>query len=205
MHFETRFTYHGNMRLSGRTSLSDVEIDTLISSGLAVKAGTEFGTSKVHWILYSEADKQSIVVIRDEQTKEVITILNEIFQDGQAIPKHFASLSQTLAGLNDKPLLAGINLGALKAYAPETFLSVIFLISDPISWRTKIRNVGGMLGEIKNLHKPWQDEFCLDRLWKKLREDIFSEVTIEQVIVRIGRDEAYTSTLVGQTVKRPLL
>lgn len=205
MHLETRFTYHGNMRLRGRSSLSDIEIDTLISSGLAVKAGTEFGTSKVHWVLYSEADRQSIEIVRDEKTKEVITVLKEIFLDGRAISKHFTSISQTLASLKDKPSLAGINLGALKAYAPETYMLVTFLVSSPISWRTQIRNAGGMLGEIENLHKPWQDQFCLNRLWKKLRKDIFSEVTIEQVVVRIGDNEAYTSTLVGQTIKRPLL
>ncbi len=203
MHLETRFTYHGNMRLRGRSSLSDIEIDTLISSGLAVKAGTEPGTSKVHWIVYSEPDQESIEIVRDERTKEVVTILNEKFFDRQAIPKHFVVLSQTLASLRDKPSLAGINLGALRVYVPETYMFITFVLSSPIMWRTSIRGCRIVLGKMENIHKPWQDQACLKKLWSRLNEELFSEIVIEQVVARISDDEAYSSVLVGETIKRP--
>jgi hypothetical protein len=65
-------TLHAQIRLTERTSLSPYDIKGMIDSGRSCPVGIE--KNKIHYLFYSIPDDDHFVIVRDEITKDIITV-----------------------------------------------------------------------------------------------------------------------------------
>jgi hypothetical protein len=71
----TYFTVHAFERVEGRLSLSIDELVPILNYGFYINIGEEPKTNRVHKLFYSKIDEMCFVVIQDNVTGYVITIL----------------------------------------------------------------------------------------------------------------------------------
>ncbi len=198
---KSSFTIHGRARLQERTAFEDIDVDGLISDGLAVNVGREVETQVVHWLLWSEADQKSFVVVRDEGNSEVLTIMEYRKNPPPRFNPHFEGIAKGLVFWKRQPSLAEANLPLLKIHHPNFRLVCDVVFRTLSSGREKIslnfiRKVRPFLGEISNFGKIWQDKGFLERLARKLRK-FKSPVVLEQVFVRLNKGEAFNAFAPG--------
>lgn len=70
-----RFTGHAFFKVAERLTLTREEIASLITIELTIPLGYERGTNRIHLLFYSNKDQECFVIIFDEKTQEVITVL----------------------------------------------------------------------------------------------------------------------------------
>jgi hypothetical protein len=206
MSAETKFTYHGNVRLKGRCTLSDIDIDGYISAGLAVFAGRDGETDKVDWVIWSELDNEAILVVRDERTKEVITVLNQSYQGIQRIKDSLVEVSQMLSRLKGKPSLREVRIRDLWKNEMRIKFRVQFLLRSPDKRGVVSMGVKIPLNEVENPGCPWKDSLILRKLWENLDEHVGipgKEFVLEQVIMRLEKSTAYLTSYPREILKRP--
>lgn len=135
----TSLTIHGWQRLRERTQFEDIDVQGLITDGLSVNVGTENGTKRIHWLLWSEGDKEWFVVVRDENTGEVVTVLTLQFHANLAWPVTdlHMGLARKLAHSRTKPSLEAADLPILKTYLPRLRLAVT-VVFRPLTISSRI-------------------------------------------------------------------
>ncbi len=79
-------TNHGVDRIEQRTKLAPEQVIEVIRRFAAIDIGDEPGTARKHWLFYSPADNKCFVAIRDEITREIITVLPLNYHDKLAWP-----------------------------------------------------------------------------------------------------------------------
>ncbi|HEU5114719.1 MAG TPA: hypothetical protein VFT82_03060 [Candidatus Paceibacterota bacterium] len=207
MNIVTRFTAHGGKRLMHRTSLYDIDIDHCISTGIALNGGREPGSNRRHWLVWSERDEQSVDVVRDEVTKEVVTVLLEHYRGVRAIPEGIAGFVRNLARYQGRPSLREADLEILREFVPHVRVSIALAFHVPEKWRSKVRGVNLPLQEMTNLREPWRDPAILTAIWKKVTQEeitgLKDEIVIEQAFAWIRDGSAFTSTVFQESFKRP--
>jgi hypothetical protein len=72
---KTTFTAHAFVRVFERLHMSPEEVSAALDSDQCTPLGFEHRTDKMHLLFYSPDDDECFVAVRDEATREVITIL----------------------------------------------------------------------------------------------------------------------------------
>lgn len=202
---KSRFTIHGFARLQERTAFEDVDVDGLISGGFAVNIGIELGTQKVHWLLWSEADNECFVVIRDEVTKEILTVLTLEYHNNIAWPviKDFVARAERIATERSKPSLAEADLSSLKIHHPEARLLCDFVFRPVSGQMTLTRRIEPLLRDVTNFGRLWEDHYILDQFRRKAAKFV-GGVVLEQLFVRLNKTgDAFKSYSPGITIEVP--
>ncbi len=70
-----RFTRHAFLKTIERLTLGREEIASIIDRELTIPIGYERGTNRIHLLFYSIKDKLCFVIIFDDKTREVVTVL----------------------------------------------------------------------------------------------------------------------------------
>lgn len=70
-----RLTRHGFERITERLSISLDEVKRIVRDGLTTRVKREPGTQKVHLRFYSPTDRKYFIVVKDERSGSIITIL----------------------------------------------------------------------------------------------------------------------------------
>jgi hypothetical protein len=71
----TVFSNHAFERLAERTRLEPEEVASMLDAGCCVNVGREPGFQREHLLIFSPADKEHFVVVRDNQAGMVVTVL----------------------------------------------------------------------------------------------------------------------------------
>ena len=72
---QTHFTHHAYERIAERVRIGFDQLARLIDNDLTVPLGMEPGTTRIHRLFYSHIDEQCFVLVQDERTGSVITVL----------------------------------------------------------------------------------------------------------------------------------
>ena len=72
---KTTFTTHASQRVDERLHITTKEIAEILDSGTCTPIGLEHRSKRMHILFYSNDDDECFVAVRDELTKEVVTIL----------------------------------------------------------------------------------------------------------------------------------
>lgn len=86
---------HALERVQERISMSADEIIEILDTGHNVPIGLEKGTRRMHIVFYSEHESEFFVAVRDEKTKQVVTVLPYHYDSRCKVP--YEALRQLIA------------------------------------------------------------------------------------------------------------
>lgn len=199
-------TWHGRDRLAERSLLSLEEIDGIISRGLAVNLLKEKGSDRVHWLVWSEKDDRGIVVIRDERTKEIVTVLLDSYEGARCVSQDRLDLAKELAGFPAICSLDDVNLPSLQASCPDLLMKVVAIVELYPRGRNFMRDVSIPIGELRNPRNPCFDGEITRRLKERSLDIEIPDgeaLVIRQMILRLGANEAVKSFITAKPLRRP--
>ena len=88
---QTHFTHHAYERIAERVRISTEQLARLIDNDLTVPLGMEPGTTRIDRLFYSHVDGHCFVLVQDERTGSVITVLPVDYHDRIAWKVSFAA------------------------------------------------------------------------------------------------------------------
>ncbi len=83
---KTTFTYHAFDQVAKRLHLSHEEVAQILDFEKTIPIGLELRSRRMHILFYSDTDHECFVAVRDEKTREVITILPSNFDRHCKVP-----------------------------------------------------------------------------------------------------------------------
>jgi len=103
---KTHFTHHAYERIGERVRISPEQLARLIDNDLTVPLGMEPGRTRIHRLFYSHIDEQCFVIIQDERTGSVITVLPVDYHERIAwkISLTAQQMARSLVYANQKPM-----------------------------------------------------------------------------------------------------
>ena len=97
------FTKHGFDRVKDRMLMPPREVLEIIDTDEVITLGIEEGTNRIHKLFYSEADDDCFVVVQDQNTREIITILYSSSHTWR-ISEHSIAMARYVRGFGPRPI-----------------------------------------------------------------------------------------------------
>jgi hypothetical protein len=179
--------------------MHDIDIARSIASGYAVKIRVETCSKKAHWLIWDKYTDLGVIAVRDEYTKEIVTLLCHEHNGRIVVDKAHIDLAKKLCQVPYQWRLESVDIDRIKMCSRIPTQAHIFIVVRPLDRTyTTIIETNVALKYFPSTGEPWGP--ILPRVFKEFPAQ--QSMIIEQALVRLG-PEVSSAYVIDRTINRP--